>query len=320
MSALLVTGSSGFIGSALLPLLRAAVPARPLLLGTRLADRLPADGTTLSLDLATERIELPSGIGTVVHLAGEKRDPQRMVAVNHRGAAQLVEAAARAGVRRFVHLSSVGVYGAREHAGVVDESSARTPRNAYEASKNDGEIAVRESCAALGLDCIVLQPSNVIGIVAGRAYPLLGLARAVGRGWFRHVGRAPAWVNYVALEDVAAALVAAAADDAAPGVFIVNTPAPLRDLVGWIAEELGRTPPTGWLPSWVGPAAAAVGAIAGAVLRRDLPISPERMRELTNTTRFDGGLITRKLGFAYPLGIEACTRAMMQRYRREGLL
>ena len=36
------------------------------------------------------------------------------------------------------------------------------------------ELAVRERCAALGLSCVVLQPSTVIGVVAGRSYPLLG--------------------------------------------------------------------------------------------------------------------------------------------------
>jgi nucleoside-diphosphate-sugar epimerase len=322
MSTVLITGASGFIGSAALRALRAQSPAKTLILAGRgdNASTLPAGCRHLRLDLTSDDIALVSGIDTVLHLAGEKRDESRMDAVNHVGATRLVEAAARAGVKRFVHLSSVGVFGAPKHAGVVDAYRVRTPRNTYEVSKNAGELAVRERCAALGLVCLVLQPSNVVGIVAGRSYPLLGLARMVARGWFRHLGRGDAWVNYVAVEDVAAALVAATQDDSVAGVFIVNTPAPLRSLVCWMAEELGVPTPAKQLPLWVGAAAAAAGALGRAMLRRELPLSPERFLELTNTTQYDGSAITRVLQPVYSMGIEAALRAMVRQYRREGLV
>ena len=320
VSELLITGASGFIGTAVLKQLHA--DGRRLVLAGRSesASALPARSRHVQLDLEVPELVLPDGIHTVLHLAGEKRDPQRMEAVNHLGAARLVDAAARAGARRFVHLSSVGVYGAAKHAGRVDETRAHQPRNAYETSKHAGERAVRERCAALGLACTVLQPSNVFGFVSGRNYPLLGLARMVARGWFRHIGQGDAWVNYVAVEDVVAALVCALRDAAPSGVFIVNTPSPLRSLVGWMAQALGVPAPTKRLPLWLGATAAAAGAAGRGILRRDLPFSPERFLELTNTTRYDGSAITRALGFSYPQGIEATVHATMGSYRREGLV
>jgi len=319
--ALLVTGGSGFIGGALLPLLQQAAPKRELWLGGRHAPAvLPAGARHVPVDLAAAAIELPPGVDTVLHLAGEKRDPACMPAVNADGAARLVDAAADAGARRFVHLSSVGVYGAPRHAGRVDEDFPHTPRGPYETSKDQGERVVRERCAALGLRCVVLQPSNVVGLVPGRGRPLLGLVRMVARGWFRHFGRRPAWVNYVAAEDVAAALVAAAVHTNADGVFIVNTPARLAAFVGWIADELGLPPPTARLPYWLGASAAAAGALGRLLLRRDLPFSPERFGELTNTTRYDGSALSGTLDFAYPLGIEAALRAMVRQYRLSGLV
>jgi nucleoside-diphosphate-sugar epimerase len=321
MSTVLVTGANGFIGSAVLPLLRAESPDRSIIVAGRNGDAsaVPQGCRHAPLDLAASHL-LPAGIDTVLHLAGEKRDPSRMPAVNHLGPVYLVEAAAHAGAKRFVHLSSVGVYGVKKHGGMVDESGARTPHNPYEASKNAGELAVRERCAALGLSCVVLQPSTVIGVVAGRSYPLLGLARMVARGWFRHVGRGDAWVNYVAVEDVAAALAAATRDDMPAGLYIVNTPAPLRELVAWMAEELGVPAPEKHLPLWVGAAAAMAGAVGRALLRRELPFSPERFLELTNTTRYDGNSITDAAGFAYPLGIERALRGMIRQYRHQGLV
>jgi 2-alkyl-3-oxoalkanoate reductase len=313
VSALLVTGASGFIGSAVIATLRGqALNGRVICAGRRAEADWP-------LDLTESQLVLPEGVDTVLHLAGEKRDPACFEAVNHLGTRRLVDAAARAGARRFVHLSSVGVYGAAKHAGILDETWPHAPRNAYERSKSAGEAAVRERCAALGLECVVLQPSNVVG-GGGAGRPLLGLARIVKRGWFHHLGRGPAWVNYVGVDDVAAAVVVAAQHGAACGVYIVNTPAPLREFVVWIAGALERPAPTRSLPRWLGATAAAVAGVAQRGLGRELPFSPARFQELTNTTRYDGNALARAFGFGYPVGIERTIAVMMADYRRQGLL
>jgi len=313
----LITGASGFIGSALLDTLRDS--GQSLFVAGR--RQPPADRALrwIGLDLAGASIELPAGIDTVLHLAGEKRAESRMDEVNHLGAARLVDAAARAGAKRFVHLSSVGVYGAPKHAGVVDEAHPHRPMNAYERSKDAGERSVRERCAANGMACIVLQPSNVIG-ASPQARPLLGLMRIVARGWFRYFGQAEAWVNYVGVTDVASALTAAARADLRDGTYIVNTPVQLHRMVEWIADELAVPPPSAHWPYALGAGLAAAAAVGRRVLGRELPFSPERLRELTNTTRFDGSAISRELGFAYPCSIEATLRSLARGYRREGRL
>jgi len=257
--------------------------------------------------------------GQLERRTGEKRVESRMDEINHLGAARLADAAARAGVKRFVHLSSVGVYGAPKHAGVVDEARPHRPVNAYERSKEAGERAVRERCAASAMACVVLQPSNVIGW-SPQARPLLGLMRIVGRGWFRYFGSTEAWVNYVGIDDVASALVAVASAEVASAAYIVNTPVPLQQMVGWIADELGVPPPRARWPYAIGATLAAAGALGRSVLGRELPFSPERLRELTNTTRFDGSAVSRALGFAYPHGIETTLRRLARGYRTEGWL
>jgi nucleoside-diphosphate-sugar epimerase len=310
----LVTGASGVIGAAVLPALRRAAGERRVFTAGRDA------GCDVTLDLTAEELTLPDGIHTVLHLAGEKRDEPLMQRVNHDGAARLADAAARAGVRLFVHLSSVGVYGAPKHAGVVDESRPHAPRNAYERSKDAGERAVRERCAAAAVDCIVLQPSNVLAVLPGRSRPLLGLVRVVARGWFRYFGRGTPWVNYVALDDVVDALVAAALGGNASDTCIVNTPATLPSLIGWIAAELRMPAPHSHWPYAVGASAAWLGTGMGRLLGRELPMSRERLLELTNTTRFDGNGLRRLTATAYATGIELAIRTMVRSYRDEGLL
>lgn len=121
---ILVTGASGFVGGWFLD-----AAARSEAFGTIQVPRLlgdprtPAEIPTVAFDLQGAATALPAGIDTGVHLAGEKRDLSRMQAA---------------------HLSSVGVYGACNHAGRVDESCGHVSRHPYEASKDAGEGPVRE--------------------------------------------------------------------------------------------------------------------------------------------------------------------------------
>jgi nucleoside-diphosphate-sugar epimerase len=319
-STILITGASGFLGQ---QVLRALDGVGSIVVAGRRG--APRGGGTMSrwdhlhLDLLAPDIQLPAGIDLVIHVAGEKRDPALMEAVNHQGTHRLAEAAVRAGVRKFVYLSSVGSYGAAPHAGTVNERFAHTPRNHYERSKDAGETSVRDVAARSGMEVVILQPSNVIGWVAGKSYPLLGLMKMIRRGHFTWFGPYDApWVNYVAVEDVAAAI-ALAAQKASCGDYIINTPAPLRDVVAWIAAELGVAFPERVLPHWVGGVAASLGSTLTRLTGRAMPIQRDRFLELTNTTRYDASRLL-DLPFQFPVGVEGLVRGLVQRYRAEGHL
>lgn len=321
--AILVTGGSGFLGSQVLRTLQTGDRQRRILTVSRrrqtAAGSIPQSVQHLRLDLA-DAFALPAGVDTIIHIAGEKRDESRMEAVNHHGTCRLVEAAQKSGVRRFVFVSSVGVYGARPHAGLVTESFPHQPQNRYEATKDAGENCVRALCTRFGMEFVVVQPSNVIGAVPGRSYPLLGLMRMVRQGRFAWFGKADSWVNYVAVEDVAAAIVVAA--DRAPSghAFIINTPERLRHVVGWISDELGVALPQRRFPLFVGQLAAGLGDVAARLSGRSMPFNRERLLELTNTTRYDGSALKRAVGFEYPLGIQQMIRSLVRTYRHEGKL
>ena len=276
-------------------------------------------GRHWQLDLEQE-VSLPGGVQAVLHIAGEKREERRMWEVNHRGTRKLIEAAARAGVDRFVYVSSVGVYGAPKHAGVVDASHPRTPGNVYESSKNAGEAAVRELCPRLGMEFVVVQPTNVLAHAPGGPCPLLGLMSAIQSGRFAYIGAGDPCVNYVHVDDVASAIAVALASGANGATYIVNTPAHLSALAGWIAAELDVSAPTRRIPAWLGEGLGRMGSALQRVAGRGMPFTTQRYRELTNTTVYDGDGLVRELGFRYPIGIEAATRALVNTYRGEGRL
>lgn len=319
--AVLITGGSGLIGSSVIQALRVMLPGSRLIAAGRSPVVADAAGVEyFSLDLVAPLPALPRGIDTVLHMAGEKRDESRMQSVNHEGTRNLAEAAARAGVRRFLYVSSVGVYGAAPHSGVITESSLHKPNNPYEVSKDEGETCVREVCARSNMECVVLQPSNVIGTVQGKSYPLLGLMKSVQRGRFVWFGTTGPWANYVTVEDTVAAI--GSAVERAPGgqTYIINTPARLAHIVAWIAQELDVPMPHRRLPMWIGHTAAELGSMFARLSGRATPIDRDRLLALTNSTRYDPSSFMKMMRFEYPLGVEAGIRGLVKAYQRDCLL
>ncbi|MEK6805939.1 MAG: hypothetical protein AABY95_04755 [Pseudomonadota bacterium] len=101
MTAVLITGASGFYWCPTVRVLAAMDPARRLLRAGRTATAYAP------LDLACADIAVPRGIHTVLHLAGEKRDESRMWTVNHQGAEKLAEAAASARAQKRFDATAV---------------------------------------------------------------------------------------------------------------------------------------------------------------------------------------------------------------------
>lgn len=158
----LLTGSSGFIGSHLLPVLRSAG------LSVRALVRRPADAARLEavgveavvgdlLDPRTDRRAV-AGMGSVIHLAHGADDTAA------RATAELAAAAAAAGVRRFVHMSSTAVHGLYPKAEDSEECTAKISpsEDSYCRSKAEEERCVR-AIAANAFELVVLRPAIVYG-------------------------------------------------------------------------------------------------------------------------------------------------------------
>ena len=138
---ILVTGSHGYLGSLLVPQL-ARRGHEVVGFDTKYyAERcLFHDGAdvprTIVQDLRRVTESDLAGMEAVVHMAELSNDPASQLApnitydINHKGSLRLAEAARKAGVRRFVYMSSCSVYGIAEED-FVDESSPVDPQTAY---------------------------------------------------------------------------------------------------------------------------------------------------------------------------------------------
>ena len=149
-----IVGATGFVGSHLVPHLAGAGHA--VIAVSRTGRRLPAwtdavEARAADVTSGSGLAEALAGAEAVVHLVAIPRESRGRTfeEVNVRGTRNVVEAAERAGIRRFVHLSVMGV---------VDD-----PKLRYLRSKARGEQIVRGS----SLEWVVLRPSLMFGASDG---------------------------------------------------------------------------------------------------------------------------------------------------------
>jgi nucleoside-diphosphate-sugar epimerase len=166
MRKLLVTGSSGLIGSALMRALRGA--------GVKAVgvDRVPGASTDVEHTLLPGDATLARLFGDVtgiVHLAGVsrvvwgQRDPLRCWNANVRMTASIVEAAVSAPLRPWlIYASSREVYGQAAALPVSDDAPV-VPVNVYGFSKAAAEALVEQAVKLRGLDAGILRFSTVFG-------------------------------------------------------------------------------------------------------------------------------------------------------------
>lgn len=169
----LVTGATGFLGSALVPLLageghrlrlfqRSAAPE---------AERRGAQVLRGSVEDEGAVREALSGIDAVYHLAGQvsfdPEDPRALYALHVDGTRRLLEAAAAAGVKRVVLASTSGTIAVSREDRVMSEAEhypiSVVGRWPYYLSKIYQERAALRIGAETGLPVVVLNPSLVLG-------------------------------------------------------------------------------------------------------------------------------------------------------------
>ncbi|PMO42838.1 UDP-glucose 4-epimerase [Vibrio splendidus] len=106
-------------------------------------------------------------IDCIIHLAGiahkKKCDPQDYIDVNYNGTVKLAVEAAKAGVKRFVFVSSVGVNGSQTFEVPFRYDSLPQPQNDYTKSKYEAELTLKKIVADTKLEIVIVRPTLVYG-------------------------------------------------------------------------------------------------------------------------------------------------------------
>lgn len=219
-----ITGASGYTGRVLIPMLAAAGHSLRLLIHSGIP---PTDAQLIKGDLLNEDsvAELVREADVVIHMAAvisiQDRPDEQTLKVNITGTRLLLEAARRAGVQRFIHLSSVTAFEQAPYGERLDES--RVPvaaaRHNYDYSKAVSQAAALEYNSK-GMEVIVLAPTAIIGPFDYKP-SLIGTA-VIDICNRRIPALPPGGVDFVDVRDVAGA-VAAALNKGVPGnVYLLS--------------------------------------------------------------------------------------------------
>lgn len=299
----LVTGATGFIGRAVMSRLGLAGFDA---LGTTRRRVVPGHRFVQVPDIGpdTEWSDVLGGVRTVVHLAARVHvgdsGADSLTAhrqVNRDGTIRLSAAAARAGVSTFIFVSSIAAVCQHSDA-PVDESTPCAPRSPYGISKYEAEQALLSQPS--GMRLVIVRPPMVYG--AGAPGNFGRLVRLIRTGLPLPLGAMNNARSFVAVDNLADALVVAAGDVRAAGIYHVADDQPLStpELVRLIADatnsraHLVRVP-----PRLLRAGARLIGA-------------SDAIERLISSLPVDSGRFRRAVGWQQPLTTVEAFRAYLQ--------
>lgn len=250
----LITGANGFIGSAVCRkmlsgglLVKGTVRSQKGLLG------LPhgvISVLTGSLGSDTQWDAVLQDVDTVIHAAGPahrtgktaKKNPADFHSVNVLGTECLARASVRAGVRRFIYLSSIGVNGEFTKGSPFTENDAPYPAGAYAVSKWEAEQALRKIAEDAGMDVVILRSPLVYGANApgnfGRLMRLIKIGLPLPLGNIKNLR------SFIYIGNLVDVISRCIEHPSAVGqVFLVSDGEDLSitDLIRLISREMGKS-------------------------------------------------------------------------------
>lgn len=327
---ILITGGTGFIGCRLaLKLLEEGERVRVLGQANNEHEDenrklLEAHGAEVVMASVTDRaamFQAVEGMDYVYHFAAAQHEAnvpdQLFHDVNVTGTQNLLDASVAAGVRRFIHGSTIGVYGSAME-GVIDEASPLRPDNIYGITKLEGEKLVLSYADKLPV--VVIRISEVYG---PGDFRLLKLFKGIDKGMFFKIGDGKNLHHLIYVDDLIAGFRAAAtAEEALGEIFILAGKEPLTtdDMIDTIANALDTTlpPVRAPLPLFMG------AAVAMETTLRPLGIQPplhrRRMDFFKKSFAFDSSKAAEKLGFQPQYSFEAGVAETANWYAEQGYL
>lgn len=322
----LITGATGFLGRHLVErLLREGHGIKALVRPETDPSQLVSRGVEVvsgdvrdaqTVDRAAEDCQV------IYHLAARtshgNRSSKDTYLVNVNGTANVVRAALKVGVSRFILASTTSAYGPFKNRS-IDESTAVRPYSAYTASKVQAEQIVQSYYARHGLPAVLTRITSVFG-VGNKGW--IGLFQAIKDGKFRMIGRGE---NYRQLADVS---------DIIEGLFLCGTlkgiegktyilagnePLRLRDSIEMIREELKAPTLPNPVPVWPLHLYRFFNDVYRACGGERLP-RLDRVRFFLTDETFDLSHARGDLGYVPKIGMNEAIHRMAEWYRSEGYL
>ncbi|MEO8360370.1 MAG: NAD-dependent epimerase/dehydratase family protein [Vicinamibacteria bacterium] len=322
-----LTGASGYTGGHLLKrLLARGDSVKALVREGSVTPALKASGAEIvigELGDADATRRLVEGCDAVLHVAAVYRTAGHPDAyyrkINVEGTRQLLEAAKEAGVRRFVHTSTVGVHGDVKNP-PGDETSPIAPSDIYQETKAEADAMARAFGVAHGLEVAIVRPGAIYGPGETR---LLKVFKSIARGRYAVVGKGTPHYHFAYIDDlVDGFLLALDRPEAAGETFIIAGPSSLSqdDLAREVAKATGGSVWPFHIPAWP---IQRIGDVVEALcvpLGIEPPIHRRRVDFWVKNRSFSIDKARRLLGYAPSVDASEGIKRTADWYRANGWL
>lgn len=316
MARILVTGATGFVGQTLCPALRRE---GHLLTGTTRNRYLRAGPGNIPLNVIddigpdTDWSRALAGAEFVIHLAGRAHvmndchddSAAEFHRINVDGTRHLADEAVKAGVRRFIFLSSIKVNGEQTEGAPYRETDEPHPEDAYGISKRDAELALCDVALDTAMETVIIRPPLIYGPnVKGN---LLSLLHACAKGRILPLGGINNRRSLVSAENLSSAIALCVTHPAAAGeIFLVRDGDDLStsDLFSRTALALGTKARLITVPPWL-------LRLAGKVAGRTAAIN-----RLTGSLVIDDSHIRETLDWSAPISVDHGLTEMAAAYMK----
>jgi len=301
----LITGAGGFIGR---HLCRDLVQDGYSVIGIDLqyppvdsADR-PSNFRAVTADFRNRNVMQPllEGMEVVFHLASAHLEitlsEAKYRSINVTSLRPLLELAHKGGVKRFVHVSSAGVYGNLK-SWPADEDTPCHPQSTYGRSKLDGEMEVKKFFVETKFPIVILRPAWVYGPGCQRT---LKIYKSLAKKQFAMIGNGSNLRHPVFIADMLAGFRLAMASTSAVGETVLiggDQSVTTKELLKSFCLVLDLPEPKIKLPMKWGELIAAGCETVFGFIGKEPPISRRTLEFFNTTNAFDISKARRLLGF-----------------------
>ncbi len=309
---IVVTGATGFLGSALVTeLIRQKQPLRILARDEQRARAQFGDTVTVIAGDINDEEQVRravDGATIIYHLVGRLYHPSTPPELYYRthveGTRILLNACkGQSQLQRIVHCSTTGVHGETGRTPAAEDAPF-APTNPYEVTKLEAELLALRACQEQGLPVSVARPGLVYG--PGNLH-LLGFFSSIKKGLFRVIDGGKALLHPIYIDDMTAAFLLCAERPQAIGHsynLAGNRAVTIRELATAIAHSLDKELPGGSIPLWLANLASDIFALTPGMRGEHVPLTRSRVKFLTRSRVYDISRAQNELGFSPRVQLE----------------
>ncbi len=319
---ILVTGATGFLGSALVTeLLGQQQEVR--ILARDVAKARAQFGEAVSIvagEITNEQQvrQAVDGVSIIYHLVGHLYHPivpTELYRTTHvEGTRTLLKACqGQNQLQRIVHCSTTGIFGVTGPEPAAEDAPF-APTNPYEATKLESELLALAAYKEQGLPVSVVRPGLVYG--PGDLH-LPGFFSSIKKGLFRVIDGGRASLHPIYIDDMTVAFLLCAEKPQAIGNsynIAGSHPVTMRQLSTAIAHALDKELPRGSIPLWLANLASDIFSITPGLKGEQAPLTRSRVQFLTNSRVYNTAKATNELGFIPRVNLEEGMRRTAKWY------